>query len=70
MCNARGDLRDVTAHISVTFHGFQNADPVKIDYIFMSHELASCVKDAAIWDDTVNGTYLSDHYPVCAELEF
>ena len=36
----------------------------------MSDELAKNVKSVSAWEDEMNGIYLSDHYPVCAELEF
>ena len=69
MCGERKDLCDITSHIPVTFHGFGKRDPVKIDYIYMSNELADRVKETKAWEDSINGIYLSDHYPVCAELE-
>ena len=69
ICNSRGDIRDVTSHIPVTYHQFgQKEEDVKIDYIYLSDELANNVTDVKIWDDEKNGIYLSDHYPVCANL--
>ena len=70
MCNARKDISDVTTHIPATFHGFGKCDTMKIDYIYLSKELADCVKNTVAWDDQVNGVSLSDHYPICTELEF
>ena len=69
MCNARKDIRDLTSHIPVTFHGFGLRDSLKIDYIYMSHELADRVTKTEPWTDSINGIFLSDHYPICAELE-
>lgn len=70
-CNSRADLRDVTTEISSTCHDFgKREDPFKIDYIYMSNEFADKVTDVSVWDDVSSGIYLSDHYPVCAKLEF
>lgn len=67
-CNAREDLRDVTADISVTSHGYgQRAN--KIDYIYMSNELADRVVKVEAWTEKSADIWLSDHYPVCAELD-
>ena len=69
ICNSRGDIRDVTSHIPVTYHQFgQKEEEKKIDYIYLSNELAKNVTEVKIWDDEKNGIYLSDHYPVCANL--
>lgn len=62
-------IRDVTKDIDVTFHNF-GKDGVKIDYIYMSEMLADNVVKTEKWDDCYNGIYLSDHYPVCAEILF
>lgn len=70
-CNSKADIRDVTAKIPSTFHNFgKRKEPSKIDYIYMSDAIASKVTDVRVWDDVSNGIFLSDHYPVCAELEF
>lgn len=61
-------MEDVTKDISVTFHGF-GTTAQKIDYIFVSKNLVKRIADVNVWDDTRNGIYLSDHYPVCVELE-
>lgn len=76
MCNARADIRDVTSHIPATFHNFgkdiNNGNGVdkKIDYIYMTNELADAVTKVEAWTDKSYDIWLSDHYPVCAELEF
>lgn len=62
-------MKDATAQIERTFHNFGSPSDkiVKIDYIFTDAE----PKDAyAVEDIPVNGVYISDHYPVCACLEF
>ena len=67
-CNKYEGIRDVTSHIPFTYHewGVKNN---KIDYIYMSDELADKVTKVTPWDDKINGIWLSDHYPVCAEME-
>lgn len=61
------ELRDVTADIPATFHNFFRGDELcKIDYIFASPQLH--VQAAGRWTDEERGVYLSDHYPVWAEL--
>lgn len=68
MCNAQKDMRDVTKNIPVTFHGY-GQQAIKIDYIYMSTELAEKVTSVEAWTDKSYDIWLSDHYPVCAELE-
>ncbi|MBQ8357492.1 MAG: endonuclease/exonuclease/phosphatase family protein [Clostridia bacterium] len=68
LCNARPDMTDITAEIPSTFHGYGKCS-AKIDYIYMSKDIAEQVTSVKIWDDEHAGIYLSDHYPVCAELE-
>ena len=61
------DLFDVTEKIPVSFHKF-GTTTVKIDYIFMSREIAGKAKNVQVWAEEENGIYLSDHYPICAEI--
>lgn len=61
-------IYDVTDKIGATFHNW-GEKAVKIDYIYVTESVRSGVKDVYIWDDTANGIYLSDHYPVCMELD-
>ena len=65
----RTDFRNVTEGIGVTFHGYMRANPPEmIDYIFTRGPMkCPCVRK---WEHTENGVFLSDHYPVCAELEW
>lgn len=60
-----GILKDVTESISCTFHDYGKTS-AKIDYIYMSKQLAGNVYETGIWDDVKDGVYLSDHYPVYA----
>lgn len=67
-CKSRKDIQEVTASVPVTFHAYGTKE-VKIDYIYMVNEFADKTTNVAIWDDEANGIYLSDHYPICAELD-
>lgn len=68
MCNNYSGIVDVTKSIPVTFHDFGKTES-KIDYIYMSDELSEHISDVTAWKDEHDGIFLSDHYPVCAELE-
>lgn len=60
-------LTDVTKHIGITYHGYGKAeDPSQIDYIVLRGPVR-CL-DVKKWTDEENGVFLSDHYPVCAEI--
>lgn len=59
-------MLDLTRDIGGTFHGFGTVAPVKIDYIFADPGI-QC-SGVAKWQVQENGVYISDHYPVCAEL--
>ncbi len=69
-------LVDLTKELGATFHDFGGTGHTaysrgwKIDYIFTSPDVAQKVKSIKKWEDTKNGIYLSDHYPICCELEF
>lgn len=59
---------DATASIPSTFHGYGKDNTTgKIDYIFTDAEVISA---HAVIDPPVDGVYVSDHYPVCAEIDF
>ena len=61
-------LRDVTADVGPTFHGYRPKKVhSKIDYIFTTMPCDETKSFTAT--DEKDGVYLSDHYPVCAELE-
>ena len=60
-------LNDLTSEISGTFHNYgkyTGEKAIKIDYIFTDGEKAD--KSYAVPDESVNGVYISDHYPICA----
>lgn len=63
------ELFDVTKDSGITFHDFHRGDGMKIDYIFISHDLKKSFAGYDIWKDTSNGIYLSDHYPLCAKFK-
>ncbi len=64
-------LTDVSENLDVTFHAFGKTEKyMKIDYIFLSEELAELASPAVLWDDEKNGIYLSDHYPIATEIDF
>ena len=62
------EFTDLTAGINGTFHDYGRQEPEKIDYIFGDRGVVC--REVTIWDESWNGVYLSDHYPVCARLKF
>ena len=69
-CNEHQDpvIKDTTADLTITYHGY-GTDSQKIDYIYVTEDMADAVLETKIWDTKYNGIYLSDHYPVCADVE-
>jgi len=62
-------IENVTRSIGVTYHGYGKADPPgQIDYIVLGGGFR-CLS-VAKWMDEEEGVFLSDHYPVCAEIRF
>ena len=62
-------LTDVTRDVGITYHGyFRNGPPEQIDYIVLAGGL-KC-ESVRKWTDEETGVFLSDHYPVCAEISF
>ena len=60
--------KNMTEGIGITYHGYLRTEPpCSIDYIFAKG--FSCTK-VEKWEDRRDGVFLSDHYPVCAELSF
>ena len=59
-------FRNVTDGIGITFHNFNRDSQCTIDYIFIrgAMECSSVVK----WNESREGVYLSDHYPIACEL--
>ena len=72
LCKETGALYDVTESIAYTFHDFgrgvDDRPGSKLDYIFVSREFTDRVIDVTVWEDNLNGIYLSDHYPVAVEI--
>ncbi|NLE12737.1 MAG: endonuclease/exonuclease/phosphatase family protein [Clostridiales bacterium] len=62
-------LTELSESAEVTYHGWGKT-AAKIDYVFADNETGKAPCTCCIWDDCVNGVYLSDHYPVCCEIEF
>ncbi len=58
---------DLTSKIEGTFHDFGRLKELeKIDYIIAQDNITCSHTD--VWKDCRDGVYLSDHYPVCAEI--
>lgn len=68
MCNNYEGIKDITAHIPVTFQDFGRRE-LKLDYMYVSYDLAEKALNVGIWNDNMNGIYISDHYPVFADFE-
>lgn len=68
-------LVDLTKDVGSTFHDFggtgdtEEARGRKIDYIYTDSETAEKLTKVYKWEDSKNGIYLSDHYPICCEFE-
>lgn len=71
MCNEyeKYPMRDTTAGLAYTFDFFGTANKVKIDYLYMTNELADKVTAFGQWNDEHEGCFLSDHTPIWAEVE-
>ena len=59
-------LTEQTAGIAHTYHGYGTVEQPRIDYI-LSRDFDR-VLPVKVWVDEANGVYLSDHYPVQAQL--
>ena len=62
-------ITDLTAGCGGTYHDFGREEPSKIDYIYADRQMAGRPYTAAVWEDQMNGVYLSDHYPVAVEID-
>lgn len=60
-------LTDVTQSAGTTFHDYGRADE-KLDYIYIGKEF-KC-SGLQKWPNQYDGVYLSDHYPLCAGIEW
>ncbi len=67
-------MYDITTKLPGTFHRYGQRKALgledrKIDYIYVTEDLKENVCRVSIWDDKVNGHWLSDHYPIYAEFQ-
>lgn len=64
-------ISDVTRDILTSFHDFGRMKMVnyKIDYIYVEQRLVPKVKEVQLWDEEMDGIYLSDHYPIFIEIK-
>lgn len=61
------NLKNVTENIGITYHGFEPEDePESIDYIYVSQNI--CCQGVEKWQDRQDGVWLSDHFPIQAQL--
>lgn len=69
-CNEYEKLKlyDVTDKIEATFHNYGETK-AKIDYLYVTENIKAATEKVYIWDDVDEGIYLSDHYPVCMEMD-
>ena len=58
---------DLTEGIDMTYHGFMKDTPAKIDYIFADPRIRC--NSVCRWDVREGNVFISDHYPVCADIE-
>ena len=64
-----GFFTDLTANVGGTFHDFGRREKEeKIDYIF-AEKGVKCLSCEKLTDHREDGVWLSDHYPVMAEVE-
>lgn len=61
------EFADVTAEVGGTFHDYGRVKAEKIDYVYAKKPLKAT--SAKLWEECEDGVYLSDHYPVCVEVE-
>lgn len=59
-------MENLTKGIGITYHGFMGPNQCCIDYIFVSGAISG--SDVRKWADSRDGVFLSDHFPVSAEL--
>ncbi len=68
-CDNFDGMTRTTKDVTNTFHNFGRGDEMTIDYIYMSNGLAQRVTKTGKWTDRKNGIYLSDHYPIFADVK-
>lgn len=63
-------VTELTDKFELTFHNYGNKQPpYRIDYIFADEKTAKLPYQIGLWADELDGIYLSDHYPICLEME-
>ncbi len=68
MVTEEWDMKDVSENIDFSFHDYGDSRNFeKIDYIFVSAGINA--EKCYLLKDEENGVYLSDHYPIAAELD-
>ncbi len=59
-------MENLTDGIGITYHGYMGSNQCTIDYIFLTGAISGTgVKK---WTDCRDGMFLSDHFPISAEL--
>ena len=67
--SAAPKMVDLTESVGRTFHGFgKKTTECKIDYIFTDAKTAEIPHTVEKWEETANGIYLSDHYPISVKF--
>lgn len=62
-------MAELTNQIERTFHGYgKDTTDCKIDYIFTDNKTAKLPYIVERWKECINGTYLSDHYPISVKF--
>lgn len=51
-----------------TYHGYGQADGIKIDYIYATENCS--LERFTLVDESLTGDFLTDHYPLLAEISF
>ena len=61
-------MKEATESLECTFHDFgKRPDAGKIDYIFTNATPTTCYR---VEDEGIDGVYITDHYVICADIEF
>lgn len=71
-CDTFEDFKivNLTKDLGPTFHAFgKEDDHPQIDYIFSDEKTAQKKFSLALWRDEQDGIFLSDHFPVCLNIE-
>ena len=67
MARAFAGRTEATEPLTSTFHSFGKMKGNKIDYIFTNATPTTCYR---VEDEGIDGVYITDHYVICAEIEF